>query len=754
MRKYTIRRAVAGVAVVLTIGMVTTVANADDGDTVPTETTTAPVVTIKVEDVPDTTQGPPSTERQTTDAPTTDAPSTSKEPGTTSGEPRATEPDTSVSGPTSSESPSTSVEAPSSTRDDAPTSTAGAVTQNGPTTTGTATVDASTAVSVGPTTTLNPNQNHSDQETQVGGTQVAIGNSGDNVTANNPTNGSSQVPNNSIGSGAATAIGSDDTNIVDQNAQVVLTDQAVANILQAALIINVGAALANTGLNGLVSTPGGGGVTGAIDSGNANAVGNDMQQYITQAANATGDANTDDAAKQLAVSLWMGLGLANSGTNAITGDGTGGTGGAIGAGDATAIGNRSLTDIMQGAAATGSGTSQINIEQYATVMNLGFALANSGINDISGVATDMLTAGDTTEQNQLAQDLFSMLLPALLSSYATTGGAGQIASGDATAVGNDSQTYVEQLAKASASGDGIASIIQSVLVANTGAAGANTGGNAIGGRYANLNPQAAKAVVTLAAFLSQMLALVHTSSSNQAAALAEQGMDVPFGDIVLTVRGQLQGYDTTLTNATGAKANVRQVTIILSLGIAQANSGLNGALGVNTNSALAARVGSDPDSISTGDADAQNGPNLVIICQRRNADDIECLAPPPPPPPADNPGIPSTGDTTPDLTIEPPDGPVEPVNPRSATPEVAEVSSPPTTWDNTEPVAQPRASSTQDNLVAVPQGSLPSTGADASNILMWAAIILGLGTVLFMVRRRPVRHAPEVPMAQLPEDVD
>ena len=50
-----------------------------------------------------------------------------------------------------------------------------------------------------------------------------------------------------------------------------------------------------------------------------------------------------------------------------------------------------------------------------------------------------------------------------------------------------------------------------MLVANVGAAGANTGGNVLGGRYASLDPDTAKAVVTLAAFLSQMLALVHTS---------------------------------------------------------------------------------------------------------------------------------------------------------------------------------------------------------------------------------------------------
>ena len=140
---------------------------------------------------------------------------------------------------------------------------------------------------------------------------------------------------NAIATGDADAVGSDDTNVVAQEAQVTLADQAIANLLQVALILNVGAALANSGLNDAVSTPDGNGISGAIDSGNATAVGNDMAQYITQAARATGDADTDDAAKQLAVSLWMGLANANSGVNSVTGTGSAGSGGAIGSGDAT-----------------------------------------------------------------------------------------------------------------------------------------------------------------------------------------------------------------------------------------------------------------------------------------------------------------------------------------------------------------------------------------------------------------------------------
>jgi hypothetical protein len=78
-----------------------------------------------------------------------------------------------------------------------------------------------------------------------------------------------------------------------------------------------------------------------------------------------------------------------------------------------------------------------------------------------------------------------------------------------------------------------------------------------------------------------------------ALAMQQHGIEIPFSDIVLQVQGQLQGVDTTLSGASGSQANIRQVTIILSLGIAHSNSGLNRAIGVNQSNALAATVQSD-----------------------------------------------------------------------------------------------------------------------------------------------------------------
>ena len=81
---------------------------------------------------------------------------------------------------------------------------------------------------------------------------------------------------------------------------------------------------------------------------------------------------------------------------------------------------------------------------------------------------------------------------------------------------------MQQIAAAASSGDGINAIVQEVLVANMGVAGANTGGNTLGGRYANLDPRTAEAVVKMAAFLASMLSIVHQATGSTAVPDAER----------------------------------------------------------------------------------------------------------------------------------------------------------------------------------------------------------------------------------------
>ena len=367
-----------------------------------------------------------------------------------------------------------------------------------------------------------------------------------------------------------------------------------------ALIINVGVAFANSGYNGVSSTPGGAGLTAGITTGDASAEGLDIDQYITQAARETGDENTDAHAGQLAISLWMGLGTANSGLNGATGSGTGGSGGAVSAGSASATGNVSTTDIEQYAELLGEDSAELNVTQRATVLNVGFALANSGINDISGVAGGILTA-DPSDDNAYAQDLFAMLLPALLQSYGYGPAAGSIGTGNAAAVGNDSDTFIKQIALAASSGDGVVDIVQEVLVANMGAAGANTGGNALGSGVATLNAEDASAIVLMAAFMSEMLALVHQQANGATMEAVSRGIDVPFQGILLRLDATFEGLDTTVTDAGGAQANLRQATIVVSLGLANANTGHNAAT-------TQIAQGNTVNELQAGDSSPGDGP--------------------------------------------------------------------------------------------------------------------------------------------------
>ena len=556
-------------------------------------------------------------------------------------------------------------------------------------------VDAETTVAIQPTSTSNPNQVDQNQQSVVTATVVANANTGgNNAVDNSGQPGGGQLPAD-IATGSADAVGSQDANVVTQGADITLQDQAVANVLQVALIINVGVALANSGFNGVSSTPGGAGLTAGVTTGDANATGLDIGQYITQAARETGDEDTDAHAGQLAISLWMGLGTANTGLNGVTGAGaSGGSGGSVAAGNASATGNLSTTNIDQYAQLLGEDTAQLNVTQRATVLNVGFALANSGINDISGVAGGLLSA-DPTDDNAYAQDLFAMLLPALLQSYGYGPAAGSIATGDATAVGNDSDTFVRQVALAASSGDGVVDIVQDVLVANMGAAGANTGGNVLGGGIQTLTPEDASSIVMMAAFMSEMLALVHASANGEVVDATSRGIDVPFQGLLLRLDASFEGLDTSISSGTGAQANMRQVTVIISLGLANANTGENttqsvtqgnNVNGMQTGDAVQVLALDDAGNIiGTGDADAGSTAQ-VVLCQRINADDIACLEPPTTTtqPPADPPGTTTTTVVTPtsvvtatttSVVVGPTDPPV--VAPTTTCPAPATTAAPP-----------------------------------------------------------------------------
>lgn len=745
-------RLIAGIGTTVVITALSTgVVRAEGEDPAPVDTTPPPTTTITVADsvviMPDDPEPPPRYNDQaapdggsdetvpadtSVSTDTTAPPTETTQPPTEDTKPPVTEPDPNLE------------EMPTFTDDGTP-------------------AEGSMVEVPAPTTTLPAGSTHvADQAAVVTGTQVAVGDTGNNTTVNEVPGSTGVAPlGGAVDTGGADAIGSMDVNQVTQEAEIVLTDEAVANLLQIALILNFGAADSNSGQNQITSSPAGTSNPGAIGTGDAQAVGNQMAAYITQAANVDATTALTDDASQLAISMFLGLAIANSGGNSVLGNGVAGSGGAIDTGDTQAIGNDSLTRITQQAILLGADQSQLNVIQRATVLNLGFAIANSGLNDISGVAGALLAADDETD-DYLAEQLFAMLLPALLQSYGIGVGSGTIDTGSAQAIGNQSETYVQQQVGAMAAGSGVANVTQDVLVANMGGAVANTGFNSLG-TLQQLTPDQAGAVVKMAAFLANILAKVHHSSDAANMLVAgNETIEIPFGDMVLTLDGRLGGLDTVLTGGS-ARANVRQISIVISIGMARANTGRNvvstysetellkavsavlptmaaqiaevetrapdpeaTALVEATPSLLEAR---EPDFIGTGNVAARNA-TVIQICQRINALSVACLAPPEPEeePPADP--------EDPPVVVTPDPAVLTPVSPdKGEVPTTIVLDPDPHGFAPPALVpvmAREPADSSRHGILSV----LPSTGSDIQVVLISASGMIAAGAIMTVGRGR------------------
>ena len=553
-----------------------------------------------------------------------------------------------------------------------------------------------------------------EQTATITGTAIAVATSGGNVniaTGSQSDDGDDQPA--ILGTGDASASGSLDQTGVVQEATAVLSGGATADITQVVLVFNIGAALANSGLNVI----GGAGINGSqISTGSATAIGNDAASYMTQAATAVASSNTSDTASQLAVNLRIGVAVADSGNNVVVVEGPGGSvGGVIDTGAANATGNQSLTEIVQRAFATGSGAAHLTIEQRATVINLGLAIANSGINTVRGLAGSLINAPDEF----IARELFALILPALLASVSAgdgTGAGGTILAGDATAIGNRSKTYIDQNAVATASGDGTASISQDVIVANVGAAVANTGANQLGSgasEPAALDAEGMRIATELGQFLTGLLEEIERWSMVPGAAPLNLALQLPFGDLVIGLDASIGGSSETISDATSsAQARIRQVTAIISIGISRANSGFNAtSLQAGTADALAAvsavATASGGSSITTGDATATNM-NLVIVCQKDDAEGYECLRPIDPVDPVD------------------PAGPVDPVDPIHTA-----------SGGGTQSPAAAFASAGRTPAGATSASRpLPATGADVELLLIVGGALVVVGGLLTRLRRR------------------
>ena len=253
-----------------------------------------------------------------------------------------------------------------------------------------------------------------------------------------------------IDTGDATATGNDSTTTINQTNLVVVTaDGTDLDVGQSSGVSNVGVASATTGGN---TAQGGGSGDGsaAIDTGDANAVGNRSSTVINQTnyVVVTGD-NSSVNVEQTADVDNIGVASASTGDNTALGGGTGGSGTAnVTTGDASAVGNSSTTTITQTNVAIVTGDrSTVTAAQQADVTNDGTADASTGGNTAIGGTGD----GD---------------------------GSAIVDTGDATATGNSSTTTVEQEGFAVVTGrDSGADLSQTSNVNNVGVATADSGNN-------------------------------------------------------------------------------------------------------------------------------------------------------------------------------------------------------------------------------------------------------------------------------------
>jgi LPXTG-motif cell wall-anchored protein len=588
-----------------------------------------------------------------------------------------------------------------------------------------------------------------DQSTDVVGTQVSVADTGHNtsVTTGTTAGDASGTGNTvTITTGSSTAVGNQEQTAITQQAITTLTGNATAEIVQISIVFNIGGAYAVSGAN-TAAAIGSGGVATSTSTGSATAIGNDSQTYVTQAGSAAAAGAQVSTVTQHTVTMQIGVATANTGANTIVATVADGSGGAatIVSGGATAIGNDSQTAVEQMARAVGSGNSELTIEQWVTVINLGVALANTGANDIG----DMLAAAWASPDGGTVAELFGLLLPALLADgsampgalVAADGASGTISTGDASAIGNRSTTSVQQVALATASGDGSARVQQEVLVVNAGAATANSGRNQTGAGVSTASPAplgaAEQAVVQqLTAFVNGLLAEINAWANGTDTDIASSSLTAQLGGQLVVAGGDFTASTGQTTTAGGVLASVRQLSAVISLGVAVADSGHNlavtsnvsangseavaegggdGTTGVQQLNALVAVA--DAVSIVTGDAVAHNRA-LVVVCQLANMADHPCLGP------EDDPGAAS-----------PPPAEGSAVgSQRPAALQSAARSTAPAQPGGAAPAGDVRSLTAGQ----APRQSLPATGSDPLPLVLFGAGAVLVGAVLVASSRRRI----------------
>ena len=581
-------------------------------------------------------------------------------------------------------------------------------------------------------------------------------------TGTNPT--TAPTSNAGATTGSSTAVGDQSTSSINQQVAASTTGNATVDILQIALVVNVGIADSTSGNNAAGATAGGSALTApgsaaANDTtGLAKATGDAAHTAIVQGAIVT----NGQASNQTSTVLNIGIAISNTGLN-ITIAAVGPSGGAtadaafanVATGNSSATGDRANSSINQTASAGASGNAVVSIDQRAVVVNFGVAISNTGANFSLASLDDSAL---TPEEQQIIAALLNSLVPILFGSQSAAPGSSTalVSTGGATGVGNATTTTIAQTAQATASGSQSASVAQTAQVANFGIALANSGFNAsLAGSStgaADSATQLAQAESSLDSFFANLTDPSWLQSANPFAAFAQtveiDGVTFDLGGS-LSANDMFVGFDSSFApeeNALPNGVHVRQVSGVLNIGIATSDSGDNTVVSsVNSTGSSASanvttadragrmvlpsrQVGSSTlvqrgmilaqhevaptqqvlATVVTNDATSIGNHSTVGICQSFN--DTVC----------DPPAVP---------VPVPPAPPAQP----PATPPVITVVAPMATAPAVVPVVAPAA---EPASATAATGTLPFTGSSSTTLAGWGAVLLAVGAVLSRRRRR------------------
>ncbi len=420
------------------------------------------------------------------------------------------------------------------------------------------------------------NESHNDDDEQINqniGVDSAppegpVGVASNTADASNWSNGTGQ-----IWTGPTSAVGNQSTTELSQSSDSEVHGLGASIVPQAALVLNVGIAQA--------------------DSGNNEADGNESN-------------NEADVDQDIPESAGTDVGVAaNFAQTENISDGTA----TIRTGAAVAGGNRSKTNVSQNVKSHGD---DFNLQpQLAVVANIGVGQANSGNNDASGNESDNDAAIDDQEAILTDDDGIDLGVVGQFGKASNnSGGNAAVYTGNAVAQGNDSETDLSQEIDPS----GLVLNPQLGIVINAGLGSANTGNNLANGNTSD-NDADVDQLIEVGQDNNTTIVVAGTiveSNNAEASNTSDGSAEVVTGAANATGNVSRTGLSQTTNGGIDGMGLVlnTQVGVVANVGVGVATTGDNTATGNRSDND--ADVEQDVHILSDNNADASLGAGIVV----------------------------------------------------------------------------------------------------------------------------------------------